>query len=176
MSEMTSHRSPSDTAAEGDILGTDGAGPHRSRGGAFGGCRISPARRVVILTCGAFLVYGGWAAAANLAYATSAAIRAGIGQGLSSALSTMFISTAIELCWARWKSSHVGMLLSWLVPSTITMMLHGLVQWLIGTPNVLLTISFPAVMGYVFALVYVFSLRLARTPRPQGNLDTPAPG
>ena len=106
----------------------------------------------------AFVVYGGWALAVNLSYGYAVAITAGLTQGVSSTISTLVISTVIEYCYKKFSQRRAGLLLAWFIPPTLTGFLHAFFQWVVGTPDIFITVLFSVVMGYVFGAIYVRGL------------------
>lgn len=123
--------------------------------------------RVTTLTLLAAVVYGGWAFLVNLMDGVAAASRAGLAQATSSAASTLVITATIEAVFAFTASSRFGVALSILIPPTLTAMLHVLLQWIVGTRNILITVAPSVIIGYIFAAVYVTGLvRLTRRSAP----------
>ncbi len=119
-----------------------------------------PRWRVTLLSLGAFCLYGGYALVANLLFGDpDAALLAGVGQGLSSAATTVIIGGLSEALLARLGRSWLGLLGTWLIPPTLTAALHAGVQVVLGTPDILLTIGLSVLAGYVFAGLYVASVR-----------------
>jgi hypothetical protein len=120
----------------------------------------------------AFVVYGGWAFGVNVRHGLETARAAGVAQGVSSTVSTVIITSLIELCLKGFGGHRGGALLAWLVPPTLTGLMHAGFQWAVGTPEILTTVLFSVLMGYGFAGVYVRGvLRLQRAraqaePRP----------
>jgi hypothetical protein len=115
----------------------------------------SPTRRVALMCGLAFFVYGGWAYGVNLGHGAAVAHAAGLAQGVSSTISTLIITSLIELCLKGFGGQRGGWLLAWLVPPTLTGLMHAGFQWAVGTPEIVLTVLFSVVMGYGFAGVYV---------------------
>jgi hypothetical protein len=115
----------------------------------------SPALRVAIMCGLAFVVYGGWAFGVNYRHGFEVALAAGLAQGVSSTISTLVISSIIELCFKWFKGKPGGLLLAWLVPPTLTGLMHAAFQWSVGTPEIFLTVLFSVVMGFVFAGIYL---------------------
>ena len=115
----------------------------------------SPTRRVALMCGLAFFVYGGWAYGVNFGHGAAVARAAGLAQGVSSTISTLIITSLIELCLKGFGGQRGGWLLAWLVPPTLTGLMHAGFQWAVGTPEIVLTVLFSVVMGYGFAGVYV---------------------
>ncbi len=114
--------------------------------------------RVTSMTLLAVVIYGGWAWCANLGEPQRVAFRAAATQGGTSGLSTLFTSSLVELVFARIGISWLGIAASATIPPTLTGLMHGIAQWLVGTPNILVTILPSVVMGYVFAGIYTTGL------------------
>jgi hypothetical protein len=123
----------------------------------------SPALRVTLMCALAFVVYGGWAFGVNWRHGFDVAAAAAVAQGISSTISTLIISSIIELCFKWFQGKPGGLLLAWLLPPTLTGLMHAAFQWSVGTPEIFLTVLFSVVMGYVFAGVYLRGVvRLAK--------------
>lgn len=106
----------------------------------------------------AFVVYGGWAVAVNLEHGIEIAVTAGLAQGVSSSISTLIISAVIEYCYSKFQGHRMGLLLAWLIPPTLTGFMHAVFQLIVGTPDIIETVSFSVVMGYAFGGIYVRGL------------------
>jgi hypothetical protein len=117
---------------------------------------------VAALTAGAFVLYGAWAMFANRAHGLGVASRAFLVQGASSGVSTLILSAMIEWMLARNRKGP-GLALAALVPPTITGSMHVAGHVLNGTPSLLVTVSVPLAMGYIFAALYVWARRPARS-------------
>ncbi|MFO1329142.1 MAG: hypothetical protein U1F56_17415 [Rubrivivax sp.] len=115
----------------------------------------SPTLRVALMCVAAFVLYGGWAFGVNLGHGVPVARAAGLAQGVSSTISTLIIASLIELCLKLFGGHRGGWLMTWLVPPTLTGLMHAAFQWAVGTPEIVLTVAFSVVMGYVFAGAYV---------------------
>lgn len=118
----------------------------------------SPYWRVGLMCLLAFVVYGGWALAVNLGHGHAVALAAGLAQGISSTVSTLIIASAIEFCFHRLRDLPAGPWLAWLIPPTLTSLMHAGFQWAVGTPDILLTVLLSVVMGYLFAAAYLRGL------------------
>lgn len=105
--------------------------------------------RLVRLCLAAFVVYGSWAAFANHAHGPWVAARALLGQGLSSATTTLLIGGLVELL-----SRRLGATSAALVAATATACFHATVNLVVGTPELWRTIAPSVVVGYAFALAY----------------------
>ena len=79
----------------------------------------TPGRRVALMCALAFVVYGGWAFGVNLRHGLGVARAAGLAQGVSSTISTLVISSAIELCLRGFAGRAGGWVLAWLLPPTL---------------------------------------------------------
>lgn len=124
----------------------------------------SPLRRMALMCLLAFILYGAWAFGVNVRHGLPVARAAGLAQGLSSTVSTLVITSLIELCLKAFGHRRGGWLPAWLLPPTLTGLMHAAFQWAVGTPEIVLTVVFSVVMGYVFAGAYVRGvLRVMRT-------------
>ncbi len=118
----------------------------------------SPARRVILTSTAAFIVYGSWALFINFSYGLSIALWACFAQGISSTLSTLLITTLIELFFTQFGHSKIALLLSGLLPPTLTTFIHAAMQWIVRTPDITITILPSVVMGYIFSALYLRAL------------------
>jgi hypothetical protein len=117
--------------------------------------------RVLALTLLAALVYGGWAFAVNLQHGAAPALRAGCLQGVSSATTTLVMSSAVERLYAARAGRPLRRLVAWLAPASLGACLHVSIHVLAGTPEILITILPSVVLGAVFAGLYVLGLMRA---------------
>lgn len=132
----------------------------------------SPYWRIAFVCALAFVVYGGWAFAVNFNYGFNIALTAGLAQGTSSTISTLVISSVIEYCYENFKDKPGGLLLAWFIPPTLTGVMHAVFQWLVGTPQIFLTVLFSVVMGYLFGGIYVRGLIKLKQTQPLSALET----
>ncbi|MBK7396256.1 MAG: hypothetical protein IPJ34_08135 [Myxococcales bacterium] len=112
--------------------------------------------RLARLSLAAFVVYGSWAAFANHGHGAWVAGRALLGQGLSSATTTLLIGGLVELL-----SRRLGATSAALLAATATACFHAAVNLLLGTPELLRTIAPSVVVGYAFALAYAVGVTRA---------------
>ena len=129
--------------------------------------------RVLTMTALAIVIYGGWAFWVNHGGPLGVALRAAATQGGTSALSTLFTASLVELIFARLRLSWVAGLAAATLPQTLTGSMHAFAQWLVGTPDVLATVLLSVVMGYVFAGIY--AVALARLARRRTRSELPLP-
>lgn len=73
----------------------------------------SPTRRVALMCLLAFVICGGWAFGVNVGHGLATARAAGLAQGASSTLSTVIITSLIELCLTWFDGHRGGWLLAW---------------------------------------------------------------
>jgi len=130
--------------------------------------------RVTFTCILAFAVYGGWAMWVNFDYGLAVALTAGLAQGISSTISTLIIATVIEFCFQKFKQHRAGLFLAWVIPPTLTGLMHAGFQWLVDTPEIFITVLFSVVMGYLFGGIYVRGLiRLEQMlAEPASSLET----
>lgn len=130
-----------------------------------GALASTPARRVALMCVAAFVLYGGWAFGVNVRHGWETARAAGLAQGVSSTVSTVIITSLIEWCLKAFGRQRGGWLWAWLLPPTLTGLMHSAFQWAVGTPEVLVTVAFSVVMGYAFAGAYVRGVLRLNTGR-----------
>jgi hypothetical protein len=131
----------------------------------------SPVWRVAFVTLLAFGVYGGWALWMNLDYSLTIALTAGLAQGVSSSISTLAISTIIESCYEKFKHHRLGLFLTWLIPPTLTAFMHAGFQWVVGTPEIFITVLLSVIMGYIFGGIYVRGLIKLKQALAEASAD-----
>jgi hypothetical protein len=139
--------------------------------------RLGPRRvlRVLVMTVLAIVLYGGWAFWVNHGEPPGVALRAAATQGGTSALSTLFTASLVELVFARLRLSWVAGLAAATLPPTLTGSMHAIAQWLAGTPGVLATVLPSVVMGYVFAGSYTVGLARLTRGRTSSSTDRAPP-
>ncbi len=114
--------------------------------------------RVSLTVLAAAALYGGWAAWANRAHGVDMALRAGLTQGASSAVSTLIIGTLLEAVHAALPPRRHRALVATLVAASVTAVMHVCVHLTMGTPEILRAVLPSVLMGYVFAGAYARAL------------------
>lgn len=128
----------------------------------------SSARRVMLICCGAFALYGSWAAFANRAHGPDVALRALLVQGCSSAFVTGTVAGVIEWAHARLPRTFTSALLALAFGVLFAATFHVTLHLAVGTPELLSTVMVPIVASVVYAGGYITTLRtLGRAPAPE---------
>lgn len=138
------------------------------------GARASFARaalRVALLVVAAAVIYGSWAAFANLRHGSAAALRAGLTQGASSGTTTLVIGSILEALHATLPPRRYRALLATVIAASITAMMHVGLHLATGTPEILRAVLPSIVMGYVFAGAYARSLQRRAVAVPATRAD-----
>ncbi len=105
-----------------------------------------------------FLVYGGWAYFVNQSHGQQAGINAGLTQGSYSfvlTLSTTFLMEHLMLMLAEVRGRK---LITIGVTSAITLGIAYLIHWLMGTPEIWLTILPGFAIGTAYTVTYVMAI------------------
>ena len=127
-------------------------------------------RRVLCLTAGAVLCYGGVAALANHVHGDAAMFRAALVQGASSGITTFGLSTLIERGLALLRRRGVGRRTSAAVvgpaAASLGATLHVAVNAWAGTPGLLATVALPIVALAIYCPLYVAAALRAMPPLP----------
>lgn len=120
--------------------------------------------RVLAVTAAGFALYCGWAAFANRAHGLGAAARAGLVQGVSSAVATAVVATIIEVVLARLGRSWGAVAAAAVGASSLAAAMHVTLHLLAGTRALLATVSVPITVGFVYSLTYAAAVRRADAP------------
>lgn len=107
----------------------------------------------------AFLVYGGWAFWVNMQDSVEMGVRAGLLQGSYSLLLTFSSTLLMERLYARLRHVPGGLWLSMLVMAAVLWSIPWSIHLLAGTPYILMTVLPGFLIGCVYTLVYLLSLR-----------------
>lgn len=121
----------------------------------------------------ALLLWGGWAWLANQAAGSAGALRAGLLQGVSSAIITLLMAAVVTRLFTHIPSRSLAIILPpCLVVSLSTSALY-LIHSFGQTPNLWLTILPPS--GLAFAFCLYLTLRLASQPHSLSDHSDPRP-
>lgn len=112
----------------------------------------NPILKSLIAAIAAFIVYGGWAAYANYEFGTQYALRALFGQGGFAFTATLLLTLLAEYLYAAFGNNQAALIKAFLICVMISATLPATIHWLIGTPNILLSIT----PGFIFGSVYLF--------------------
>ena len=115
-------------------------------------------RRTVIFSICAFLMYGGWAAFANLQHGLGKSLMAGLTQGSLSFVSTAILTTAMEMVFSRMSAGVARFLAAGVGPITIALLLMVGIHFFTGTPEIVTTMLPPTIVGYAYSLIYAAGL------------------
>ena len=112
----------------------------------------------------AFGIYGGWALYINWSSGLWQAGKSGLAQGVYSGTNTYIYARIIESAFDR--ISHP--LMKWLIPALLPNLLFlsvlSSVHWIVGTPEILLTILPSAVVGTGYTALYTTQLHRREKP------------
>ncbi len=117
--------------------------------------------RVLTVTALGFSAYACWAAFANRAHGVGAAAKAGVVQGLSSAVATAMVATIIEIALARLGRSKSATVIAALCASSLAAAMHITLHLLAGTEALFATVSVPIAVGVVYSLTYASAVQRA---------------
>jgi hypothetical protein len=121
---------------------------------------------VIALGLLAFALYGAWAAFANRAHGLGAALRAGAVQGCSSAFVTATVAGVIEWAHAKLPRTRASAALAVSIGVLFASAFHTTLHLVLGTPEVLRTVSVPIAASVVYAAGYVSTLRALDRSQP----------
>lgn len=130
-------------------------------------------KRALIVGCGAFLLFGGWALIANRAHPLSAMARAALTQGVLSFTSTAFSVLLLELLYALGRTPGRKLLLAVTgTPAIVFSTMIG-VHALAGTPNIVITLLPSFISGTIFFATYTLNLRRIELVRIAADQASP---
>jgi hypothetical protein len=116
-------------------------------------------RRALIVGCGAFLLFGGWALIANRAHPATDMARAALAQGSLSFVSTTFSVLLLEYLYGLGRTPRRKLLLAGIGTPAIILVTMTVVHALAGTPSILVTLLPSGISGTIFAVTYTLNLR-----------------
>ena len=116
-------------------------------------------RRALIVGCGAFLLFGGWALIANRAHPATAMARAALAQGSLSFVSTTFSVLLLESLYGLGRTPGRKLVLAGIGTPAIILVTMTVVHALAGTPSILVTLLPSGISGTIFAITYTLNLR-----------------
>ncbi len=119
----------------------------------------------------ALLVYGGWAYYINSGYGVATGFRAATVQGSYSMALTLSTTLLMEGLYRSLQSpdSMRGLLLTILLTCLMTFSTAFLINWIFGTPRILLTILPGFLIGTVYTISYVYALHRLQGMNPEGE-------
>jgi Kef-type K+ transport system membrane component KefB len=131
-------------------------------------------KRALIVGCGAFLLFGGWALIANRAHPVSDMARAAAAQGSLSFVSTTFSVLLLEYLYRLGRTPGQKLVLAAAGTPVIVLAIMTGVHALAGTPNIVITLLPSWISGTIFCVVYTLNLR--RLELAGAAAEPPSPG
>lgn len=131
-------------------------------------------KRAIIVGCGAFLLFGGWALIANRAHPVSDMARAALAQGSLSFVSTTFSVLLLEYLYGLGRTPGRKLVLAAVGTPAIVLATMTGVHALAGTPNIVLTLLPSWISGAIFCVAYTLNLR--RIELAGAAAEQPSPG
>lgn len=110
---------------------------------------------------GAFVAMGGWAFFANRLHPFDVAIKSALLQGLLSATITFFMKKALEALAARFQRQNLkraALILPPLIVCSFSLAVLVGAHSVIGTPELLATVSIPFSVAFSYACLYSYRL------------------
>lgn len=130
--------------------------------------RNSPLLRSTVAGLAGFFGYGGWAIFANYGHGMSIAVRSGLIQGTYSLILTFAMTLVTEWLMGKLGRYPLGSILTVVLISTVLFCTAFAIHYLVGTPEILMTILPGFVIGLVYTSVYVVGLRRSAHPVGEG--------
>lgn len=106
-----------------------------------------------------FIVYGSWAFYVNFQHGLTSGVQAGIVQGTYSLALTLSTTMLMEFLWVSFQSIKGQHVLTIAMTSVITFATAYSINWIFDTPEILLTIFPGFLIGLLYTIFYVFSLK-----------------
>ena len=124
----------------------------------------TPLLRSTLAGLAGFFVYGGWAAFANAEHGSDIAMRSGLVQGSYSLALTFAMTYVTEYIFGRTRA----LVATTFLVSAILFLSAYSIHWLVGTPEILMTILPGYVVGTIYTVVYIIGLKAADGDRREG--------
>lgn len=118
----------------------------------------SRALRSIAAGIAGFIVYGSWAFYINSQYGITIGFKAGVVQGTYSFALTLSTTILMEVLWAGLQTSKGQTILTMSITIAITFITAYLINWVFGTPEILLTIFPGFLIGIFYTAFYVMTL------------------
>lgn len=112
----------------------------------------------------AFVLYGGWAAWANHDHGWPATAKAALTQGLLSFCVTVFMTIFMHETYRRLAGWPGRPVLTATGPLSFVLSLMAIAHVSVGTPNVIKTIAPSAVIGFIYCVIYTWTLTRIQSP------------
>jgi hypothetical protein len=116
-------------------------------------------KRALIVGCGAFLLFGGWALIANRAHPLPEMARAALTQGILSFTSTTCSVLLLEYLYNLGRTPARKLLLAVTGTPAIVFLTMAGVHALAGTPSIAITLLPSFISGTIFFVTYTLNLR-----------------
>lgn len=113
-----------------------------------------------------FVGYGGWAWFANYDHGADIAMRSGLIQGGYSLVLTFLMTIVTEYLFTIWQHHSSAAIRTTLLVSTILFCSAYTIHMLVGTPEILMTITPGFVIGTIYTYVYVLGLHASSKSNP----------
>lgn len=107
---------------------------------------------------GGFTLMGTWAAIVHAQYPFSTQVKAGLTQGLLTAMITLVLKRMVEVVEARF-SGPMGLIAPPLLACVISVSLLHTIHSFVGTPEVWTTLALPSTVATLYAALYTLRLR-----------------
>lgn len=117
-----------------------------------------PLVRILIPPFTGFLFYGGWAFVVNIGYGQMLALKAAITQGGYSFTITLVLALMIEWLFLRTKQWPFRLYFIGVIACSLLYVTSWSLNYLAGTPNILLTILPGAVVSTIYTIIYIIGL------------------
>lgn len=113
-----------------------------------------------------FVGYGGWAWYANLDHGADIALRSGLVQGGYSLVLTFLMTIVTEHLFTSWQHHSNAAIRTTLTVSTILFCSAYTIHMLVGTPEILMTITPGFIIGTIYTYIYVLGLLASSKSNP----------
>lgn len=119
----------------------------------------SPARRSLLSAVAGFTGFGVWAYWANIEHGQGAALKAALTQGSFSFIVTFVNTHIIECVYRALDDKRCSLAATVLFTSVLVCAMSWLINVVLGTPEILITILPGCVISVAYALAYTLTLR-----------------
>src|ERR1700748_1802719 len=103
--------------------------------------RKTALRRAALMSSGAFVVYGGWAAYANRSYGLGTCLVSAVTQGAISFLATAFMTLILEAIFRSIESKVLRFVVTAVGAQAVVVLPTFTAHYLMGTPEIILTMT-----------------------------------